>query len=64
MLISCFSLFFPFSTEKNNYSFIETSALDNTNVGEAFNNLLVGESTLLTHSHTMTPFDAPGKKAF
>jgi len=29
--------------EKHNYSFIETSALDNTNVGEAFNNLLVGE---------------------
>ncbi|XP_052768541.1 ras-related protein Rab-11B-like [Mya arenaria] len=27
--------------EKHNYSFIETSALDNTNVGEAFNNLLV-----------------------
>lgn len=27
--------------EKHNYSFIETSALDSTNVGEAFNNLLV-----------------------
>ncbi|KAJ8311734.1 hypothetical protein KUTeg_011089 [Tegillarca granosa] len=28
-------------TKKHNYSFIETSALDSTNVGEAFNNLLV-----------------------
>ncbi|XP_067653639.1 ras-related protein Rab-11B-like [Haliotis asinina] len=27
--------------EKNGYSFIETSALDSTNVGEAFNNLIV-----------------------
>lgn len=27
--------------ERHNFSFIETSALDNTNVGEAFNNLLV-----------------------
>lgn len=27
--------------EKSNFSFIETSALDSTNVGEAFNNLLV-----------------------
>ncbi|KAK7096118.1 ras-related protein Rab-11B-like [Littorina saxatilis] len=27
--------------EKNNFSFTETSALDSTNVGEAFNNLLV-----------------------
>ena len=30
-------------SEKNNYSFIETSALDSTNVTEAFNNLLVGK---------------------
>ena len=29
--------------EKYHYSFIETSALDSSNVGEAFNNLLVGK---------------------
>ena len=34
-------------SEKNNYSFIETSALDSTNVTEAFNNLLVGKYLIL-----------------
>ncbi|PVD36289.1 hypothetical protein C0Q70_03267 [Pomacea canaliculata] len=29
------------TAEKSGFSFIETSALDSTNVGEAFNNLLV-----------------------
>ncbi|XP_041356350.1 ras-related protein Rab-11B-like isoform X2 [Gigantopelta aegis] len=29
--------------EKSNYSFIETSALEGVNVGEAFNNLIVGK---------------------
>lgn len=31
-----------FITEKNNLSFIETSALDSTNVEEAFKNILTG----------------------
>lgn len=32
----------PFFSEKNNLSFIETSALDSTNVEEAFKNILTG----------------------
>lgn len=35
----CFSFY---HTEKNNLSFIETSALDSTNVEEAFKNILTG----------------------
>ena len=37
-------------SEKNNYSFIETSALDSTNVTEAFNNLLVGKYHLISNN--------------
>lgn len=33
-------------TEKNNLSFIETSALDSTNVEEAFKNILTGMSSI------------------
>ena len=33
-------------SDEQHYSFIETSALDSTNVGEAFNNLLVGMQTI------------------
>lgn len=34
-----------FVPEKNNLSFIETSALDSTNVEEAFKNILTGDVT-------------------
>lgn len=34
--------FLSYLTEKNNLSFIETSALDSTNVEEAFKNILTG----------------------
>ena len=36
--------------EKNNLSFIETSALDSTNVETAFHNILTGYSRLLSQS--------------
>lgn len=39
---------FDFLVEKYRYSFIETSALDASNVGEAFNNLLVGKNKIST----------------
>lgn len=35
-------VFFLTPSEKNNLSFIETSALDSTNVEEAFKNILTG----------------------
>lgn len=35
-------VFFSYPSEKNNLSFIETSALDSTNVEEAFKNILTG----------------------
>lgn len=35
-----------FFSEKNNLSFIETSALDSTNVEEAFKNILTGRDLL------------------
>ena len=31
---------------------------------EEFENFIEKGEMLLTHSHTMTPFDAPGKQAF
>lgn len=35
---------FPFfNSDERHFSFIETSALDSSNVGEAFNNLLIGK---------------------
>lgn len=37
-----FAVLFLSSVEKNNLSFIETSALDSTNVEEAFKNILTG----------------------
>ena len=36
--------------EKNNLSFIETSALDSTNVETAFHNILTGDITWSFHS--------------
>ena len=43
------------SPEKNTLSFIETSALDSTNVETAFQNILTGiETTPLTHTHRHT----------
>ena len=36
--------------EKNNLSFIETSALDSTNVETAFHNILTGDITCSFHS--------------
>ena len=35
-----------FVSERNNLSFIETSALDSTNVEAAFHNILTGEFTV------------------
>lgn len=35
---------FSFDVEKNSLSFIETSALDSTNVEEAFQNILTGKT--------------------
>ena len=36
-------MFFVYFAEKNNLSFIETSALDSTNVETAFQNILTGK---------------------
>lgn len=45
-LLLLFNLFFlSYPSEKNNLSFIETSALDSTNVEEAFKNILTGKVT-------------------
>ena len=37
-----YRIVYLYISDEHHYSFIETSALDSTNVGEAFNNLLVG----------------------
>lgn len=45
-LLLLFNLcFLSYPSEKNNLSFIETSALDSTNVEEAFKNILTGKVT-------------------
>ena len=41
--ITSSNIIYMLLVEKYHYSFIETSALDSSNVGEAFNNLLVGK---------------------
>lgn len=45
----CFLSFFILPSEKNNLSFIETSALDSTNVEEAFKNILTGRGLFSGH---------------
>ena len=47
-------------SEKNSLSFIETSALDSTNVEQAFQNILTGKAfTLLGYYFTINKFDIP-----
>ena len=41
--------------EKNNLSFIETSALDSTNVETAFHNILTGKTGLTTFVFIVCP---------
>ena len=48
-----FHLLFCFA-EKNGVSFLETSALDSTNVETAFQTILTGEFFIMLHSITMT----------
>ncbi|KAL5020377.1 hypothetical protein ScPMuIL_003269 [Solemya velum] len=47
--------------EKNNFSFIETSALDATNVAEAFNNLLVDIYKIQVTGDESTIISSPNK---
>ena len=44
--------------EKNNLSFIETSALDSTNVETAFHNILTGDLRVLLTKHCL-PYPLP-----
>ena len=44
--------------EKNNLSFIETSALDSTNVETAFHNILTGYSRVFLTKHCL-PYPLP-----
>ena len=48
--------------EKNNLSFIETSALDSTNVETAFHNILTGYSKLLLQSTAFPILSLPMTK--
>lgn len=45
--------FLSYASEKNNLSFIETSALDSTNVEEAFKNILTGKEVNRGQSDTV-----------
>ena len=48
--------------EKNNLSFIETSALDSTNVETAFHNILTGYSRILLQSTAFPILSLPMTK--
>ena len=50
-IIICLSWLFA---ERNNLAFIETSALDSTNVELAFTNILTGNGTSLIGKHVVT----------
>ena len=53
------------SFPKTNYDFsVSVTILSSTNASNSDYSKMLSFGKVLTHSHTMTPFDVPGKQAF